>query len=402
MTPDRTETRSEVIRAGFIPLLDAAPLIVAAERSFARDEGIEIELLRETSWATVRDRLAVAHLDAAHILAPLAIADSLGLTPLPVGLVVPMTLGTAGNTITVSRAVHADLLRHGAGTSLDPQCGARAIAALIAERRAAGRTPLSLAIVHAYSAHHYQLAYWLGWAGVRPGVDVDLVVVPPSLMTAALQSARIDGFCVGDPWGSLAESIGVGNIVTTSAQMWKGSPDKVLGVRRTFAEQAPDRTAALVRAVYRAACWCEEADNQSELAALLSRSDLIGQPADVIRMALDRRWLGSEGKGPGRDGYLAYAANGATYPRSEDAAWFLAQMVRWGQTRLTASSLQAARDTYRPDLYRAALASLVPAGKPSPTPARSEVLFDGTPFDPTRIAEYVNGFAVRARDAVSL
>ncbi|MGE0766365.1 MAG: CmpA/NrtA family ABC transporter substrate-binding protein [Hyphomicrobiaceae bacterium] len=395
MRPDVGASKAEVVRIGFIPLLDAAPLIAASELGFARREGVAIELLRETSWATLRDRLAVAHLDAAHILAPIAIADSLGLTPLPVGLVVPMALGTAGNTITVSRDILADLMRHGADASLDPVRGARAFASLVAERRAAGLPPLSLAIVHAYSAHHYQLAYWLAWAGVRPGTDVELVVIPPSLTTAALQSSRIDGFCVGEPWGSLAASIGVGQIVTTSSHIWQRSPDKVLGVRRTFADKAPERTAALVRAVYRAACWCADADNQSELASLLARRDLIGQPADVIRSALARRFEMSSAAAD-RGGFLSFCADGATLPRRDHGAWFLAQMVRWGQAKLTASSIAAVRETYRPDLFEAALSSIAPCSTASS--AKAEVLFDGTPFDPDRIAEYIGGFAVRARD----
>jgi len=398
MTPRQGTCGNEVLRVGFIPLLDAAPLIVAREFDFAREEGIALELLRETSWATLRDRLAVAHLDAAHILAPLAIADSLGLTPLPVGLVVPMSLGTAGNTITVSRAVLAGLLRHGADDTLDPERGARAFAALVAERRAAGLEPLSLAIVHAYSAHHYQLAYWLGWAGVRPGVDVELVVIPPSLTTAALQSSRIDGFCVGEPWGSLAASIGVGHIVTTSSHIWKRSPDKVLGVRRAFAAQAPGRTAALLRAVHRAACWCERPENQSELASLLSREDLIGQPADVIQTALSRRSSPGAGAPPSSDGFLSFAADDATLPRRDHAAWFFAQMVRWGQAKLTAANVKAVQETYRPDLFEAALASTAP--QPHRPVADAVALFDGIAFDPDRIAEYVGGFTVRVRDGV--
>ena len=398
MMPDNAAKTDQAIRIGFIPLLDAAPVIVASELSFAKDEGIAIELIRETSWATLRDRLAVAHLDAAHILAPLALADSLSLTPLPVGLVVPMALGTAGNTITVSRSVLAALRRHGADDSLDPQRSARAFASLVAERRAANLARLSLAIVHTYSAHHFQLAYWLGWAGVRPGVDVELVVIPPSLTAAALESARIDGICVGEPWGSLAASMGVGHVVTTSAHIWNGGPDKVLGVRRAFANQAPDKTAALVRAIYRAACWCEDPGNQTELTVLLSRPHLIGQPTEVIKTALARR---SPASLPTRgNAFLSFSAGGATLPRHEHAAWFLAQMVRWGQTELTAARIAAVRDTYRADLFHAALASITP-----PTvsrPAKDDMLFDGTSFDPDRIAEYISSFPVRARDTSHL
>ena len=102
------------LRAGFMPLTDAAPLIVAARLGFARAEGVVIELERETSWATLRDRMAVRHLDVAHMLAPMPIADAIGLTPLPIDVVVPMALGFGGNTITVSTALARELAEEGA------------------------------------------------------------------------------------------------------------------------------------------------------------------------------------------------------------------------------------------------------------------------------------------------
>jgi NitT/TauT family transport system ATP-binding protein len=56
---------SRTIRAGFIQLLDCAVLAVAAEKSFAREEGIDLQLAREASWANVRDRITVGHLECA-------------------------------------------------------------------------------------------------------------------------------------------------------------------------------------------------------------------------------------------------------------------------------------------------------------------------------------------------
>src|SRR3954462_6610879 len=66
------------IRIGFLPLVDAALPILARECGFAEAEGLEIELVRDMTWATVRDRLLYGHTDAAHMIAPLAIATSLG------------------------------------------------------------------------------------------------------------------------------------------------------------------------------------------------------------------------------------------------------------------------------------------------------------------------------------
>ena len=102
------------IRLGFMPLVDAAPLIAAKEFGFADAEGLDLTLSRETSWATIRDRLSVGHLDAAHALAPLPIAANLGLGPLPVTMAVPMALGFGANTVTVSPVLWEEMAAHGA------------------------------------------------------------------------------------------------------------------------------------------------------------------------------------------------------------------------------------------------------------------------------------------------
>ena len=93
------------ISAGFMPLLDSAILVVAKAKGFAEDEGVALKLARESSWANIRDRLAVGHFQVAHMLAPMPIAGNLGLTPLPSRTIAPMALGLGGNAVTVSNAL---------------------------------------------------------------------------------------------------------------------------------------------------------------------------------------------------------------------------------------------------------------------------------------------------------
>ena len=45
------------LRIGFIPLCDATSLLIAVDKGFAAAEGLDIELVREVSWANVRDKL---------------------------------------------------------------------------------------------------------------------------------------------------------------------------------------------------------------------------------------------------------------------------------------------------------------------------------------------------------
>lgn len=397
---------TETIRAGFIPLLDASPLVVAARKGFAEAEGLHLALERETSWATLRDRLAVRHLDVAHILAPMPIAANLGLQPLPSQLVAPMALGFGGNTVTVSRTLWDDLAACGAPGDLAARPAATALARLVAERKRRGEPALVFASVHLYSAHHYQLAYWLASAGVDPVHDVELVVVPPPLMAAALAAGQIDGFCVGEPWGSVAVAGGAGCILTTSAHIWRSSPEKVLGVRARWAEDDPQRLERLIRAVYRAAVWCDDPANREALVALLSEPEALGQPEAVLRPGLWRQLPVPSGARIAAEGLLTFADRAATFPWLSHALWLYAQMVRWGQAPASREAAATAQATFRPDLYRRALTGLgaaIPAADAKRegalvAPAAIETsaggrmlvgpddFFDGSIFDPSAVS----------------
>src|SRR6185369_2325744 len=128
----------ETLRIGFIPLVDAAPLVVAADCGFAADEGLSVELVREVSWSNVRDKLNIGLFDAAHLLSPVAIASSLGIGHVRVPLIAPFNLGLNGNAITVSPRLHDELTAAGDGDIADPLASARALARVVAERKARG------------------------------------------------------------------------------------------------------------------------------------------------------------------------------------------------------------------------------------------------------------------------
>ena len=394
------------IRAGFMPLIDAAPLIVAARAGFAEAEGIAIDLERETTWAALRDRMAIGHLDAAHMLAPMPIAANLGLTSLPTRLIAPMALGSGGNTITVSRTLWQELVANGATADFDARRAADAFAAVVQARKARGQPRLVIAVVHPHSAHRYQVAYWLAAAGIDPVRDVELAVVPPPLTAAALTDGQIDAFSAGEPWGSIAVAKGVGCILTTNAHIWRSSPEKVLGVREAWATEDRARLGSLVRAVYRACLWCDDPVNRSALAELLSAADALALPVDIIARSLERRLTTANGEQRAVDGFLSFGARAGAFPWISHALWFFTQMVRWGDARMSAANIAVAQLAYRPDLHREALQ---PLGAPLPnasskvegllvteTPVAStagrlslgpDMFFDGAVFDPDCVLE---------------
>src|SRR3954453_23865460 len=120
------------LHVGFIPLVDAAALIIAVDKGFATAEGLDITLAREVSWSNVRDKLNIGLFDAAHLLAPVAIASSLGLGHVRVPIVASFNLGLNGNAITVSPALHAAIMQEIDGDRLHPGATAQALARVVA------------------------------------------------------------------------------------------------------------------------------------------------------------------------------------------------------------------------------------------------------------------------------
>ncbi|MER9518342.1 ABC transporter substrate-binding protein [Mesorhizobium sp. M0614] len=396
------------ITAGFMPLFDSAVLVAAGELGFAAREGIDLTLHRETSWANIRDRIAIGHFHLAHMLGPMPLACNLGLTPLASETIVPFSLGLGGNCVTVSNTVWAGMVAHGAKADLDPTRAGAALRALIHERAAAGRDPLRFAVVHPHSGHNYELRYWLAACGIDPSQEIEIVIVPPPFMADALATGRIDGYCVGEPWNSAAVAAGTGHIVTVKAQIWRNSPEKVIGVRKAWADENPEALAALLRALHHSARWCQDPANHGELAGVMAQAGFLGLPPAVQMPILTGHLQLGGGAELNIDDFFLPFDKAANFPWKSHALWFYTQMVRWGHVAHTPENLAIARDCYRPDLYRSALK---PLGVALPG-ANSKVegalkaatavgatgaglvlgpdgFFDGQIFDPDEIDAYI-------------
>lgn len=376
---------------GFIPLLDCAPLAVAVEKGFARAEGLDLRLVRETSWANIRDRVVVGHFDAAHMLGPMAIASTLGVGHLKVPMAAPLSLGLGGNGITVSLRVWDAMLAEGAVVGGDPRALGNALRRVVHARDGAHKPQLTFAMVYPFSAHNYELRYWLAASGIDPDRDVRLVVIPPPLLVDAMREGQIDGFCVGEPWSSVAVAVGVGCIVVPTTAIWCLSPEKVLGCRLEWTQRHPDRLLALVRALFRSAQWCEDPANHEELARLLAAPRFVGAPADILLRGLSNRLrLHPEGELRELRHFYVPASHAATFPWVSHALWFYSQMVRWHQVAFDESHVAQVRATYRPDLYRLALgqsASDVPT-----VDTKIEGFFDGRRFDSDNLTGYLSEY----------
>lgn len=403
------------VRLGFIPLNDCAPLVVAHEKGFFAAEGLNVELSREASWANIRDKVAMGALDGAHMLGPLPMAVSLGLSGERTPMIAPLSLNLNGSAVTVSTAL-AQAMR-----AADPQAmaahprTAAPLAQVIAERKAAGLPPLTFAVVFPFSVHNYELRYWLAAADIDPDEDVRLVVTPPPRMAARLALGEIDGFCVGAPWNAKAVADGSGEIMIYAADIWRVGPDKVFGLTEAWSQQNPETLQAILRALIQAQAWADEPGNRAELAHLLSHERYVDAPEELIALSLVGSPPYAQGQaGPDSHDYIIYHRYAAGFPWRSHAVWFLSQMSRWGQIGPEVDLLAVAEAVYRPDLYRAAAAQL---GAPcplvdekveglhqapwtldeasAPIPMAPDVFLDGRRFDAAQPDRYVAGFGIR-------
>lgn len=396
----------EELTIGFLPLVDACLPILALEHGFAEDEGLSLRLTRDTSWATVLDRLLYGHSDAAHLVAPLAIATTLGRGRPAHKLAVPFVLGLNGNAITMRPDLAAQVCP--TGTLGDPAAVGERLRALALQRKSAGQ-PLRFGVVHRYSSHNYMLRYWLAASGIAPDRDVEIATVPPPFCADALEQGEVDAICVGEPWNSVAVERGAGTIVLVTAQIWRRGVEKVLALREGVLDARRPAVEALIRALVRAARHFVDPANAATNAALLARAAYLdGSPGLIERAITDRFLLQKGGDLVHYPDFMFQYREAATFPWISQAQWLYTQMVRWDGVPFDPAEAERAARVFRPDVYRSAL-----KGSAEPLPAASakvegslrqttavgaqqgsmtldsNVFFDRMTFDPDDLAGYL-------------
>ncbi len=379
------------LRIGYIPLIDATPILVAADHGFAEAEGLNVDLVREVSWSNVRDKLNLGLFDAAHMLAPLPVASSLGIGHVKVPLIVPFTLALNGNAITVSPALYHELVVLADGDIVDPRVSARALNRVVADRRARGAPMLNFGMTFPFSNHNYQLRFWMAAGGVDPDEDVHLVVLPPPYMVDSLTSGHVDCFCVGAPWNSVAVDNGVGHILHFGNDIVRRMSEKVLAVRQNWADDNAETLSALIRALAKAAAFAEDPVNREAVCKTIGLR--VGAGAEVISRTLKGALkTTTEGETRSSDEYILLERGGANRPDKAHAAWMYADMVRWRQAPLSHELRATAEAAFRPDLYDRAI------GRPPvdiADPPDRIGAFIGPAFDPADIAGHLNAWRIR-------
>ena len=342
---------SEPVRVGFISLIDCAPFVIAHEKGFFIQEGVEVVLSKEASWASIRDKVAFNLLDGAHMLASMPIAASLGIGTIKTAMQTSFTVSHNGNGITIGNALYEQLQQY-ANSSAEIRSGI-ALKRFI-DRREAQSEPLRFAMVYPYSSHNYQLRDWMSRAGIDPDKDVQILVVPPVNMVDSLKKGEIDGYCVGEPWNSLAVEQGVGHMLVTGYEIWGSTPEKVFGVNSVWAEKNPQIHLAMIRALEKACAWVDEPENRTELLKILSDPDYLNCTMEQLVYGFGSIKPKGLFDWP-MEAYQRFSGHETNRPLPSYALWIMAQMYRWQQLTQVASLNSVAEQVYRQDLYYQAL-----------------------------------------------
>ena len=344
-----------VLDAGFVPLLDAAPLVIARELGFAAEEGLELRLHREPSWSALRDRLLWGSLQAAHMLSPLPVALTAGIGGFRVAVDALMVLSVNGDMV----GVRPELAERMGAAALDFgdafAVGRALVAAADGELRIGVPFPISM---HAELVH-----YWLRSVGGDRPPAFEIHTVPPPRMAETMAHGEIDVFCVGEPWGSFAAERGMAQLVLPGAAIWQFAPEKVLAARRDWADANPEIVSALMRAVWRACRWIAEPENVGTVTEIMGRPSWLDVTPEILERPLRGRMVinaaGDERRVPQA---IEFYRGAATFPWRSQALWIAESMAR-NMGADAVALRRAARACFRPDLYRAALG---PAGADLP------------------------------------
>ncbi|MFW8636672.1 CmpA/NrtA family ABC transporter substrate-binding protein [Cribrihabitans pelagius] len=417
------DLEKDVLTFGFIKLTDMAPLAVAYEQGFFDDEGLFVTLEAQANWKVLLDGVIDGTLDGAHMLAGQPLAATIGYGT-EAHIVTPFSMDLNGNGITLSNEVW-EMMKPELPTDAEGQIAHPISAAhlkpVIEDFNARGK-PFNMGMVFPVSTHNYELRYWLAAGGINPGyyspenvtgqiaADVFLSVTPPPQMPATLEAGTISGYCVGEPWNQQAVFKGVGVPVITDYEIWKNNPEKVFGITAAFAEENPNTTLAVVKALIRAAMWLDENDNANrpEAVEILSRPEYVGADPEVIANSMTGTFEYEKGDTRAVPDFNVFFRHHATYPFYSDAVWYLTQMRRWGQIAEAKPDSwfeEVAKSVYKPGLYLEAARLLVEEGLAeeadfpwdsdgykAPTPAAD--IIDGIPYDGRQPNAYLDSLPI--------
>lgn len=371
------------VNFGMIALTDCSPIVIAHEKGFFKKYGINSKVTKGANWAAIRDNLSTGSIQATHMLIGMPLASTMGLAGSPKKpMIIPWLMNRNGQAITLKTDWKGKV-------GADP----KAIKPFADQAKNLGE-PLTFAMTFPPGTHAMWMRYYLAAGGVDPDKDITLITVPPAQMVANMKIGKMDGFCVGEPWGARSISDNIGFTSVTTQDIWKDHPEKVCAFTEEFALKNPKTVKAVIKALHEASVWLDDLGNRPEQCDLVSKATYINcDPKTILG-----RLLGQLDYGDGRkvedEYYMHFSRRNCNYPQAKYATWFLSQYRRWGMVTGAPDYEGVAKRVMRADIYEEAMKEIGYAhGGRDDSP---ETLFDGATFDPKNPETYARSFAVKA------
>jgi nitrate/nitrite transport system substrate-binding protein len=373
--PEKTE-----VKIGFIPLTDCASVVMASVLELDKKYGVKIVPTKESSWASVRDKLSNGELDFAHVLYGLIYGLQMGIGGAAKDMAVLMNLNHNGQAITVAKKLATQGAVDGASLVKLMQTDKR-------EYIGAQTFPTG--------THAMWLYYWLASFGVNPLKDIKVITVPPPQMVANMRVGSMDFYCVGEPWNHRAIADGVGVTAVTTQDIWKDHPEKVLGSQLEFVKKYPNTARAVVSAILEAGKWIDAGiQNKTKMADTIAQQSYVNTSRDVIIDRILGRYQNGLGKSWDDPNYMKFYNDGSVnFPYLSDGMWFLTQHRRWGLLKQDPDYLAVAKKVNQIEIYKqAAAATKTPLPK---SEMRSAKMIDGVVWDGSNPVQYAGSFKVK-------
>ncbi|MFS2006303.1 CmpA/NrtA family ABC transporter substrate-binding protein [Duganella sp. CT11-25] len=371
----------EEVKIGFIPLTDCASVVMASVLGFDKKYGVKFVLSKEASWAGVRDKLANGDLDAAHVLYGLLYGVQMGIGGQKKDMAVLMGLNNNGQAITLSKKLADKGAVDGAS---------------LAKLMQTDKREYTFAQTFPTGTHAMWLYYWLAANGINPMKDAKVITVPPPQMVANMRVGNMDGFCVGEPWGHRAIMDGIGITATTTQDIWKDHPEKVLGSTLEFAKKYPNTCRAMMAAILEASKWIDASlANKNKMAEVIADKSYVNTSKDAIDQRIMGRYQNGLGKTWDDANHMKFYNDGAVnFPYLSDGMWFMTQHRRWGLLKDDPDYLAVATSVNQIDLYKdAAAMTKTPVPK---SPLRTSKLMDGSVWDGKNPKAFAASFKIKA------
>lgn len=395
--PEKTK-----LKIGFIALTDCAPLVIAKEKGFFKEEGLDVHVAKEGGgWPGIQQKVISGEYDFSHALAGMPIAATLGING-DAHLQALLSLDFNGNAITYGNNIIKEMEKYGLDKTKRPVSADSLKKYIDAKRKAEGENyqPLNFGMVHPVSTHNYELRYWMASSGIRPDQDCTIKPFPPPTMPSNLIAGNIEGYCVGEPWNSRIVLKGKGSALVTNYDIWGNNPEKVLQARADFVKKNPETTKAVMRAVIKAQKWLDASwENREEAIKYLAKKNYVKAPKKVLQKSMSGTFLYNKGVDSSNPMFNVFANNYASYPFYSHGMWFVTQMYRWGQLDKPVDMKALIEKVYRPDLF-AQVAKEVDYKLP-PSPWKKDGVdkynkfLDGKVWDPNKAVDYIFDFKVQ-------